>query len=209
MKKYLIWVFCILSIVGILLFLNGIGTRSGVSREQVSETLPGDSIIPDPWISIDRAGTLPATNQTAWPWVQQLGKDRGGWYAPEWLENTLHEHSATTTLPQFQNLKVGDIVPDWGGGTLTVLAISPNNYVVYGSHSANAATSTPWNFTWALVLENDTTTSSSFHLRLRLQRPTHGFGQYIPPSLPGFIDYATDVVMFAGLQEKFSHTFSS
>jgi hypothetical protein len=119
-----------------------------------------------------------------------------------WLENTIHEHSASSTLPQFQNLKVGDVVPDWGGGNLTVLDISQNNYVLYGSHSANQATSSPYNFTWALVLENNTPSSTSFHLRLRIQRPTHGFGQYVPPALPGLIDYATDEVMFAGFQEK-------
>ncbi len=202
MKRYAVWGGIILLIIFVLFFLNEIGTRSGVTREQVSETLPGDSVIPDPWISIDRAGTLPASNQTAWPWVEQLGKDRGGWYAPLWLENMLHEHSASTTLPQYQNLKVGDVVHDWGGGTLIVLALSPTHYVVYGSHPANAATSSPYAFTWALVLEDNTPSSTSFHLRLRMQKPTHGFARYVPPSLPGLIDYATDVVMFTGLREK-------
>jgi hypothetical protein len=202
MKKYDVWVVVLVILVGILLLLNEVGTRSGVTHAEVTETLPGDAIIPDPWISIDRAGTLLASSNTAWPWVEQLGKDRGGWYAPLWLENMLHEHSATTTLSQFQNLKVGDVIPDWGGGTLTVLAISPGNYVVYGSHEANAATSSPYMFTWALVLENDTPTSTTFHLRLRMQKPTHGFSRYLPASLPGLADYATDVVMFAGLQEK-------
>jgi hypothetical protein len=202
MKKYVVWVIILILVIGCMYFFNEIGTRSGVSPAEVSETLPEDFLIPTPWISIDRAGTLPVSNQKAWPWVEQLGKDRGGWYAPAWIENTIHEYSASTTLTQFQNLKIGDVVPDWGGGTLTVLAISPPNYVVYGSHSANAASSTPYNFTWALVLENDTPTSTTFHLRLRIRKPTHGLAQYLPPSLPGFIDYVTDEVMFAGLQEK-------
>ena len=182
--------------------LNELGTRSGVTNAQTTEYLPGDGIIPSPWISIDRAGTLPTSAENAWPWVQQLGKDRGGWYAPLWLENTLHEHSATTTLPKFQNLKVGDVIPDWGGGTLTVLDTSKDNYILYGSHSANAATSTPYNFTWALVLEDGSQSSTTFHLRLRIQRPTHGLGKLVPPALPGLIDYATDEVMFLGFAEK-------
>jgi hypothetical protein len=78
---------------------------------------------------------------------------------------------------------------------------------VYGSLShlsaATASTTTPhYNFTWALVLEDNTPYSTTFHLRLRIPRPTSGAAQYIPPSLPGLIDYATDEVMFMGLKQK-------
>jgi hypothetical protein len=216
-KGWYIFILIILVSIGILLILNRLGTRSGVTDAQVQEALLGDSIIPDPWISIDRAATLPASAQNSWPWVAQLGKDRAGWYAPMWLEDAIKEHSATTTLPQFQNLTVGEVVPDWGGGSLKVLAVVPGQYVVYGSighdagmnatnndtNSSSTASTTPhYNFTWALVLEHDTPTSTSFHLRLRLPKPTSGSARYIPPSLPGLIDYATDVVMFAGLKEK-------
>jgi hypothetical protein len=205
------WVWTLLVIVVILVLialgLNRIGTRSGVTDAQVQEALPGDSVFPQPWISIDRSVTLPVPAQVAWPWIVQLGKDRGGWYAPMWLEDTLHDHSASAPLPQFQNLSVGQIVPDWGGGSLQVLQIVPDQYVVYGSLShlsaATASTTTPhYNFTWALVLEDNTPYSTTFHLRLRIPRPTSGAAQYIPPSLPGLIDYATDEVMFMGLKQK-------
>jgi hypothetical protein len=214
-KGFYVFLIIVLLIIGLLLLLNRIGTRSGVTDAQVQEALPGDSIFPQPWISIDRAATLPVSAQDALPWVVQLGKDRAGWYAPMWLEDALKDHSATTTLPQFQNLTVGEVVPDWGGGSLQVLQVVPDQYVVYGSigHDAgmgsgtsngtSTASTTPhYNFTWALVLEHDTPNSTSFHLRLRIPKPTSGLAQYIPPSLPGLIDYATDEVMFAGLKEK-------
>jgi hypothetical protein len=197
-------------VLALIIFgLNWIGTRSGVTNAQVSEALPGDNVISDPWIAIDRAGTMPASASTTWPWVAQLGANRGGWYAPLWLENALHEYAASSTEPQFQNLSVGEIIPDFGGGKLQVILVSPGNYVVYGS-VPHGATSTPYsvspptgpyNFTWALVLENDTPTSTSFHLRLRITKPTTN-ARYIPGSLPGLIDYATDIVMFWGLQER-------
>ncbi|MDB5237173.1 MAG: hypothetical protein JWL88_275, partial [Parcubacteria group bacterium] len=184
MKRTLkILIILILIVSGLAFTIQYLGTHNGVTKEQINETLPGDEIIPDPWISIDRAATLPVPASAAWPWVQQLGKDRGGWYAPLWLENALHEHAASSTLPQFQDLKVGDVVPDWGGGSLKVLALQQDQYVVYGSFHAGEATTTaqPYAFIWALVLENDTPTSTSFHLRLRLARPSGGNAHLIPP----------------------------
>ena len=84
----------ILSIIIIVLLvltalIGHLGTRSGVTSAQVSETLPGDEIFPDPWITIDRAGTMPAAASTTWPWVAQLGADRAGWYAPIWFEDLI------------------------------------------------------------------------------------------------------------------------
>jgi hypothetical protein len=123
-----------------------------------------------------------------------------------WLENALHEYAATTTKQKYQNLSVGEVIPDFGGGALKVLAIDPGNYVVYGSlPRGGTASTTSYNFTWALVLENDTPTSTSFHLRLRITRPSNN-ARYIPGSLPGLIDYVTDVVMFWGLQERLART---
>ncbi len=200
MKKALaITLLVLAALAALLLFLNRLGTRSGVSDAQVSETLPGDEVFPTPWVSIDRAAVLPVPAQTAWPWVAQLGYQRGGWYAPLWLENTLHLYSASSTHQEFENLQVGEIVPDFGGGRLKVLSVEPGSYVVYGSiASTSSATTTDYGFTWALVLENNTPSSTTFHLRLRIpaRKPT-----LIPGSLPGLIDYATDVVMFDGLKE--------
>jgi hypothetical protein len=194
----------LLSILALSLIIHSLGTRNGVTAAQVSETLPGDEIIPNTWITIDRAATLPVPSSQAWPWVQQLGKDRAGWYAPLWMENLLKAQAASSTLPQYQNLKVGEVVPDWGGGSLKVLALEQDHYVVYGSFHPGEATTTaqPYGFVWALVLENDTASSTSFHLRLRLAQPTGSTAHLIPPSLPGMIDYFTDIVLFDGLKER-------
>ena len=209
MKRLLmLLVLVCLALIGIF-FLFRLGTYSGVTRAQIQETLPGDEIIPHPWIVIDRAATLPASASSSWPWVQQLGKDRAGWYAPRWLENFLKKHSAATIQPEFQHLKVGDVVPDWGGGSLKVLEIDPGHYVVYGSvrgdaHASSTAAITAYAFTWTLALEDNTSSSTVFHLRLRLTPPTSTWQRILPAAPLGIIDYATDVVMFKGLQQKLS-----
>ena len=201
---YFLVILCVLIALGILIM--HFGTRSGVTDAQVSESLPGDEIIPNAF-AIDRAATLPVPAETAWPWVAQLGSNRGGWYAPIWLENALNKYAASSTIPAFQNLTVGEVIPDYGGGSLKVLDVKPNQYVLYGSvrgsaTSTEAASQTSYNFTWLLILENNTPTSTSFHLRLRMPKGSKGIAKYIPGAIPGMIDYATDIVMFAGLQER-------
>jgi hypothetical protein len=119
-----------------------------------------------------------------------------------WLENTLKLHSAAAILPQYQTLAVGQVVPDWGGGVLKVISIEENHDVVYGSLRAANASSTDYAFTWALVVTPVDAGHTQFLLRLRLKKPDQGSARFIPPALPGLIDYATDVVMFAGLSEK-------
>ena len=47
-----------------------------------------------------------------WPWIVQLGADRGGFYTYERLENLfgLDIHSADDIVDHWQDLEVGDIV---------------------------------------------------------------------------------------------------
>jgi hypothetical protein len=43
---------------------------------------PGDDIVPDAAVVMDRDRILPAPARDVWPWIVQLGKDRAGWYMP-------------------------------------------------------------------------------------------------------------------------------
>jgi hypothetical protein len=178
------------------------GTRSGVSNAQVAEPMPGDSVFPTPWITIDRAAVLPANAAGAWKWIVQLGEGRAGWYAPLWLENAVHAHSADSILVQYQDLAVGENVPDFGGGGLRVLAVVPEQYIEYGSIPSATSTSDDYRFTWTLALEDETATSTTFHLRLRIPRPLDN--TIMPPAILGLFDYLADEAMFAGLKEKLS-----
>ncbi len=52
-------------------------------------SLPGDELVPSPDAVMDRGFTLPAPPEGVWPWFNQLGKNRAGWYLPAWLENPI------------------------------------------------------------------------------------------------------------------------
>ncbi len=43
---------------------------------------------------------------TLWPWLVQMGGDRGGWYSWDWLDND-GKPSADRIVPEWQSLGVG------------------------------------------------------------------------------------------------------
>lgn len=59
-----------------------------------------------------RGITIDGTRAEVWPWLVQLGADRGGFYTHDWLENLsgLGIHSADGIVDQWQHLAVGDVV---------------------------------------------------------------------------------------------------
>jgi len=90
----------------------------GANADEVSRMMPGDELLTDPEALSTRAITIDASPAAIWPWLVQMGPGRGGAYTYDWIENLLglDMHSADEILPQFQDLKVGDV---WRLGALT------------------------------------------------------------------------------------------
>jgi hypothetical protein len=133
-----------------------LGRRSGVSREEVRRTLPGDDLIAQPGLVTDRAITIHAPVQEVWPWIVQMGYHRGGWYTNRRLDRLIwhiDNLSADGILPGYQHLQVGDVVPDGPPGTayFIVRELEPERALVLlddaGTHIPGTA------FSWAFVLE--------------------------------------------------------
>ena len=61
--------------------------RWGATEERIAKPLPGDELVPNPAIESTRAITVNAPVEEVWPWLAQIGQDRGGFYSYEWLEN--------------------------------------------------------------------------------------------------------------------------
>ena len=64
-----------------------------------------------------RSRTIDATPSEVWPWLVQMGFDRGGWYAIDFLEKAFGVGrfatgwSARRVEPTLQGLAVGDRIP--------------------------------------------------------------------------------------------------
>ena len=86
----------------------------GATEEEQVIALPGDELTPPPVEQNTRAITIAAPPEEVWPWLVQMGADRGGFYSYAWLENLfgLQIHNADRIHQEWQQLAVGE--PLWG-----------------------------------------------------------------------------------------------
>ena len=84
--------------------------RWGATPPEVDSSRPGDDLVPNPMYETTRAITIGAAADEVWPWLIQIGYQRGGFYSYDWLENLagLEISSADHIDPGLQRLKVGD-----------------------------------------------------------------------------------------------------
>jgi hypothetical protein len=101
--------------------------------DDLARPMAGDAIIENPTHSAMDAITIDASPDDIWPWLVQLGYQRGGLYSYDWLDRLfgfLDRPSATRVLPEFQHLAVGDIIRLGPRQQLTVAALEPARAVV-------------------------------------------------------------------------------
>jgi len=97
--------------------------RWGTTPSERVAQLPGDDLAPDDArYRVDHAITINAPASAVWPWLVQLGQDRGGFYSYAWLERLVGDRiqNADRIHPEWQTIERGDLVratqPDYLGG---------------------------------------------------------------------------------------------
>jgi hypothetical protein len=98
--------------------------------------------------------TLPAPVRL---WETQLGQGRGGFYSYDRLENLVGAdiHNADVIVPQWQHLAVGDQVKIVADMPLEVTHLDPGRTLVLSGGIPLGAMSSPFAFSWAFVLRDD------------------------------------------------------
>ena len=82
----------------------------GATDEEVEGALPGDELIPNA-SSITHAITIDAPLDCVWPWLAELGQNKGNVYSYTWLEKVLGQgDSPSGEHPEWQDLKIGDSI---------------------------------------------------------------------------------------------------
>lgn len=170
--------------------------------------LPGDDVLPDARLVMDRVLHLAGTPATVWPWLEQLGKGRAGWYLPSGVERFVprERRAARRVDDRWLGLSVGDSIPDWGPGdpTFEVLEIERPRHLVHWSQRPRrprrGVAREPIRLTWALVLREQERESTELHLRLRVDLghdpgPVARYGG-------GAMDRATIALLGRGLNER-------
>ncbi len=140
----------------------------GATAAEQSEALPGDAIVPHAATQETRAITIHARTAQVWPWVAQLGQDRGGFYSYDLLENLLGCEMPTvdSLRPGRQQWAVGDKL--WmypaekadGIGHATLRVYDPGTALGFGTYIAGTSPEAPEDGSWSFVLRavNDSTT---------------------------------------------------
>lgn len=109
--------------------------RWGSTADERFRTLPGDKLVPDPAVNSTWSVTINAPAAAVWPWLAQVGQDRGGFYSYEWLENLAgcQMRNADRVHPEWQDRTVGQTVPLHPSAGLPLAVFDPGRaYVLDG-----------------------------------------------------------------------------
>ena len=143
--------------------------RAGRPRGDDSLPLPGDDLVPGATIIETHQIDINAPAAAVWPWLVQLGYERGGFYGFDLLERLagVGITNAWRIEPRWQDLAVGDQVRLATDAALTVACLEPGYCLVLSSDGGVAplGVGMDFDFSWAFVLDDH----GSGHCRLRIR----------------------------------------
>lgn len=174
--------------------------------------LPGDDVLPHADPVIERHLHLPGAPEDVWPWLEQLGKHRGGWYMPRTVERMVPARRRALRYVDegFLGLQVGDLIDDWGPGdpSFELLRIERPHHLVWWSERPRrprrGVARPPMRLTWALVVSPVDGLRTHLHLRLRLDlgKPAGPVATYGGDA----VDWLTVWLLGRGLEERLRET---
>lgn len=114
-----------------------------------SRSLPGDELLPDSPYVLTHAIDIEAAPSLVWPWLMQLGCDRGGWYSIDALD-----HGGEPSVPELRadwaERRVGETVhatPALDGGYRVLQVQRDRCFVIGGeTHRMGGHVRTSWSF---------------------------------------------------------------
>jgi hypothetical protein len=95
--------------------VHRLGRTYGSTSRERQAFMPGDGIVPEPKSVVSHGITIDAPPERVWPWLVQMGWHRGGWYTARWVDKLLfpaNRASADHIVEEFQDLQVGEFIPD-------------------------------------------------------------------------------------------------
>jgi hypothetical protein len=167
----------------------------GATNDEVEKALPGDEFVADaPWAEQTRAITIDAPVDDVWPWLAQIGQDRGGFYSYEWLENLAgcKIQNAERIHAEWQHRTVGDQVRLHPSGGLRLLRFDPNEALAMDGG-------------WNLALRSIDGGRSRLYARSRQRRNAAGAFYLALVELPHFIMERKMLLGIKQRAEKLAH----
>jgi len=149
-KKTVVWSAIVfgIGIVFLIVVYRPWAINWGATDAEINRSMPGDNIVQNPTFNATRAVTVKAQPEEIWPWIVQIGYKKAGFYCYDWFDND-GVPSAERIVPEYQNLKVGDLIPLSAVMYVKVTELDPNQSMLWVFQEGSG----PWtNSTWAWEL---------------------------------------------------------
>jgi hypothetical protein len=183
--------------------------RFGATDDEATAPLPGDELIPVPAIQATRAVSIDAPPAQVWPWIAQLGADKGGFYSYEVLENLVgcQIRNAEEVVRDWQHPRVGDFIraDRKGSGGWYVETVDPPRVLV--ARVGDPATGQRFTveeeglaFTWAFLLVPEPGERTRLLVRAR-----YGVGNpaaRVAAEVLEVVDFVMTEKMLRGIRER-------
>jgi hypothetical protein len=177
-------------------------------EDAASASYPGDEIVTHPRWGWTHAVEIDAPAAAVWPWVAQIGADRGGFYSYQWLENLAgcNVRNAEIVHPDWQ-LGLGDeLLLHPKVPPLRVVELNPGRHFVasVGPGPDDPTPATSWvAATWLFQVEPLSDRRCRFVSRYRVAtsddlRTRAGFGEFLIEP----IGFAMDRRMLLGVKDR-------
>jgi hypothetical protein len=151
-------------------------SRWGATRKEADMVLPGDEIVPHPDHQATHAITIDAPPLDVWPWLVQMGQNRGGFYSYAWLENLAgcEIHNAERIIDEWQTIRAGDVL--WlhpRENPLPIISVEKNRSLVVGGavpDEGSDGSTAVYGGTWSFFLEPLDERKTRLIIRIRWRR---------------------------------------
>jgi hypothetical protein len=201
---------CIMIAAVLTPFLRRARSHWGIDRAVALRSYPGDELVREPLWSFTHGVEIQAPAARVWPWIAQIGADRGGFYSYQWLENLVgcEVRNAEVVHPEWE-ARVGQSLvlhPDPEAPRLRIVAVEPGRHVVAEARADERARSAggPWAAaSWLFFVEplgeNRCRFISRYRAACSAELATRlAFG----PSLIEPVGFAMDRRMLLGVKER-------
>lgn len=122
----------------------------GATESETLRAMPGDELVDAPEYLTTRAITIDADPEDIYPWLAQMGYQRGGLYSYDFLDRLfgfLDAPSAKEVLPEWQDLKQGDEIPIGRGGNFPVKDLKKGEFLLLAGETEDGST-----WTWSTAI---------------------------------------------------------
>jgi len=174
----------------------------GTTAAERRQILPGDAFLPGARSVVTRGITIDAPPERVWPWLAQIGQNKGGFYSYAWLENLFGCEivNAQAIHPEWQRIERGDQVrlhPKMG---MPVMIVDQNHALVLGANGIPEQHIPPT--TWAFILEPAIGHGTRFLVRWRSATPKSLYDLVFNKYLLEPFHFTMERKMMLGLRQR-------